>query len=581
MSDFEPSPQLTHELNNDLSQLSGTKLTYDADASVLARDTFSVEECCSIESQALPPASAAILLAVSVLVVLCLAAAGFCWWLGHPLLIGSDQALYASMAQLFLEGRVPYVDMFDNNPPLAFYLQIPPVVIAQLGNIPLSLSFSMYVSALALLSSLLMLTLASKSRHWGAMLAILAATIAFAYFTQIQMLDFGQREHLFCILYMPFFIVRYLRWRGLKTDLWLALFCGVLAGIGIALKHYFLLIACAPELVWFLRQRLYKPFLAPEVRATALVVLLYLVHFVFLPKEELHSFFTFIVPIYKEGYNYYVTSALYNMGTFWRIEFYWMALVSLLALSLSRLGSLAPALCAFSVMSALVYVFAGQIWSYHMVPVRMANTMAFGVELVLLSALCCRRCFKKDWMGPLVKAAIAVIVCGASFYLYNLYHQTVGDLALAEPYSMKNLGYDGSCPAADIEPFVESCLAHSKPSDMVLFICSAMAPGYPLMVQTGRRPGSRFIHGMILPILSFIDERKDLSASQRAYFRQCQKTVLNWYAEDIKRYKPALIYVQDNPMKWVLEKDKFIEKKMDNYQFLNVQDGISIYKRRN
>lgn len=90
-------------------------------------------------------------------------AAGFWWWLSHPLLIGSDQALYASMAQLFLEGRVPYVDMFDNNPPLAFYLQIPPVVIAQLGNIPLPLSFSMYVSALTLLSSLLMLTMAAKS----------------------------------------------------------------------------------------------------------------------------------------------------------------------------------------------------------------------------------------------------------------------------------------------------------------------------------------------------------------------------------------------------------------------------------
>lgn len=521
-----------------------------------------------------------VLFAISTMLALLLAGAGFYWWSGHPMLINPDQALYVSMAQLLLEGRLPYVDMFDNNPPLAIYFQIPAVVLSQLWHMPLPLCFSMFVQALTLLSTVLIALLVWPFRKSGALLTVSAAALGFAYFNEIQRLDFGQREHLFCIIYMPFFILRYLRWHGLPAGRSLAILCGLLAGVGIAFKHYFLLIALAPELVWFLRERRWQPFFAAETAAAALVIFIYLLHFLFLPLAELQSFFGFIVPIYKEGYNYYVTSAIYNMATYWRVEFFWLALVSVLSLCLAELSSMALALCAFSFMSALVYVFAGQIWSYHMVPVRMANTMAFGVELVLLGRL-----LLNGLPGPrqtrLLAAAMsaACLLCGG-IYLFFQGKNFAEERQNSESFPMENLGYKGSCPAEDIDPFVESCLGNSLPGDTVLFICASMAPGYPSMVQTGRRPGSRFIHAMILPILAYIEDRRDISEEEREFYRRRKQQVLDWYGADIERYKPALIYMQDNPMNWVLEKDNFVKKRMGRYRFLLNKDGISIYKRK-
>lgn len=524
---------------------------------------------------------------VCLLCSLTFVAAGFKYWLIHCMLIGSDQALYVSMAQLFLEGRVPYVDMFDNNPPMAIYLQIPPVVLAQLAHLPLPEGFSLYVCFLNLLGTLLIYYFAWKARRIGALLPICLSGAAYAYFTMNQRLDFGQREHIYCLLYMPFLVLRYLRWRGARPAFGSSLLCGILAGLGIAMKPYFLLISCAPEMVFWWRHRTWRPFLAPEVSAAAAVVAVYIVHFFFLPRSELQGFFGFIVPIYKEGYEYYVTSMLYNMGGFWRGEFYWLIVVSALALALSRFGSLAPALCTFSFMSALVFVFAGQVWSYHMVPVRLANSMAFCVELVILAAIVARKVCAgvaeerkvQVYSAWLVRCStVAVFLC-AGYYAYDVWNFIVADENV-DTYPLSNLGYKGSCPATDLEPFVESCLAASTPSDTVLFISSAMAPGYPLMVQTGRRPGSRFIHAMMLPIFAFIDARTDITELQKQRFRQDKKKVLNWYADDIKRFKPALIYIQNVPIKSILEEEKFIENSMRDYRQVDNKDEYSIFKRR-
>lgn len=46
-----------------------------------------------------------VLFAISTMLALLLAGAGFYWWSGHPMLINPDQALYVSMAQLSTHSR--------------------------------------------------------------------------------------------------------------------------------------------------------------------------------------------------------------------------------------------------------------------------------------------------------------------------------------------------------------------------------------------------------------------------------------------------------------------------------------------
>lgn len=505
------------------------------------------------------------------------------WWFSHPMLIFCDQGLFVHMAELLLEGKVPYVDMFDVNPPLAIYIQVLPVLLSRLFHMPIPLSFSIYVSLLEFLSCFIVLWILVAARRTGAVVLGVCALIGFAYFNQIQRLDFGQREHIFCITYAPFLLLRYLRWQGVKLGRWPCIAAGVLAGIGLALKPHFMLMATAPEIVWWLRTRQFKPFIAPEVLAAVAVIAVYLVHFIFLPAQELRAFFNFVVPIYKEGYEYYVTSPIFNMASFWRIDFLLLALASLLAVILAQSSSLPLAICAFSFMSAVVFVLAGQAWSCHMIAVRMGNTMALAVEAALLYQLLPLKAIglgRPKLTGMAVSVAAASVI-GGGIYLNSVQVIDEEEMRCRQPYPLVQVGYPewGMGSVDDMDGFVGSCLEHSSKGDSILFICASMAPGYPVLLQTERKPASRFLHGMMLPILSFIIDKPELDAKAKARFTGYKKQVIDWYTEDIEKNRPKLIYIQDNPMSWVFGDVDFINTRMANYKKIDEKGGISIYKR--
>jgi len=536
-------------------------------------------EASDLDRLPLSPDFGNMLLLTGTALALALLATGCSFWINHPMLIYCDQGLYLSMAQLLLEGRVPYVDMFDVNPPLAIYFQLIPVLVSKYFHVPVTLCFSMYIYALNFVSCFLIAWMLLAVRRYSAVLLAVCALVGFAYFNQIQRLDFGQREHIFCILYAPFFILRYLRWEGFKPGRYQAIIVGAFAGIGLAFKPHFMLMACAPEVVWWLRTGKLRPLVAVEVQAAIAVILLYLFHFLFLPPAEMKAFFDFVVPIYKEGYSYYVTSPIWNMAANWRSDFLFLAFVSVCALALARQSSLALAACAFSFMSALIYALAGQSWSCHMVAVRMGNIIALSVELCLFFQLISTSVTGAERISRTVIAAMIAGILGGGSYLNHAAHIDAEERANCQPFALSRLGYKGIGPVEDLDGFVMSCLDNSDENDSVLFICAAMAPGYPVINQTGRRPASRFLHGMMLPILTYIIDRNDLDSKKKKRFIADKQQVIKWYADDIAKNRPKLIYIQDNPMNWVFEHEDFIAAHMANYTLLEIKEGISIYKR--
>lgn len=49
----------------------------------------------------------------------------------HPLTIAPDQSMFVAIGELLLQGKRPYVDFFDVNPPLAFYAHIAPNLVSR------------------------------------------------------------------------------------------------------------------------------------------------------------------------------------------------------------------------------------------------------------------------------------------------------------------------------------------------------------------------------------------------------------------------------------------------------------------
>lgn len=502
------------------------------------------------------------------------------YWLCHPLTCAPDQALYINMGDLLLSGWRPYVEMYDNNPPLIIYLNVIPAMVAHVFALPPTLGFSLSVCAvsfvtLALSTAVLVHSGVVKDRKLS--LAASASVLALAYFDLNQRIDFGQREHLFVLLYLPFFYLRYARSQNCRcAPKSLCILIGVLAGIAIALKHYFLIVAAAPEIVWFLMRRDPRLFFKSEIYACALTILLYLLHFFFLDRQILSGLFDFIVPIYREGYSYYTNSFVYNLTTVWRTEFLYFFIAATLALVLSPLacdsGALLFGLLAFGFASLVIYLLAGQSWQYHVLPVRFAACAALFVESGLLLSWMTKSSSRKRLLYT------ALLLCGLAGYCgWNRCVEYLYEEENHDKFDLSLLGFRGTAYATEMSPFAEKILAETKRGDSVLFISPAMSPGYPAIVQTGRRPASRYLHGLTFPLLDAVVQTA--GTRNRAGLAALQGKMVREYGEDIKDNQPRLIFIDRMTVNDRLRDFGFQATYMKNYKVVDDITGILVYKR--
>ncbi|MBN8662011.1 MAG: hypothetical protein J0M35_16705 [Candidatus Obscuribacter phosphatis] len=520
---------------------------------------------------------------------------------GHPLTGQSDQCMYLSMAELLLQGRVPYVQCFDNNPPLIIYLNVIPVVVAKCFALPLTLAFNLSVTILAAFSSALSLAALWLSRRQVVIFVSLSlAVLLFASFNLSLDLDYGQREHLFLLLYFPFFVWRLLRAEqfSAKESVFSKTFAALLglgAALGLALKPYFVLMAAFVEMILLassfsnrdgdFRGRL-ASLLKPECLALYLGLSIYALHFLFLPASMRIGLFQFVLPIYQAGYDYYTNSFLFNLTSFWRTDFLLLAFASLLTLYILPRARVTTAIisiafAALAWIATAVYFYAGQSWQYHLLPIRLASLLLFSNGLVSLFSLWLAKAKNETkWEGVLLALAAVFALAFPAARAYQVYLRGQEEEATLEKFDLAFIGLKGLCFEHEISPAVKTITEHATACDTVLFLSTAMAPGYPAMVQSGRKPGSRFIHAMPLVVADYVVEVKKPQDLKR--FQDMRAQIIDWYRQDIDRYKPVLIFVQKQTMSELVYRLGLQSFILQDYVALpEVGDtyGMTVYKR--
>jgi hypothetical protein len=153
-------------------------------------------------------------------------------------------------AARILEGARLYVDVVDENPPLIFWLSTIPVALSKLLSLRTLLVFELAVAALGLTSAWLSYRVlrAGWPRSPVAHSAALAALLVCLALV-VPGRDFGQRENLLFAAIAPYLFAAGARASGLTLPVRLAASVGVLAGLGFAIKPYFLLTWVAVEAV--------------------------------------------------------------------------------------------------------------------------------------------------------------------------------------------------------------------------------------------------------------------------------------------------------------------------------------------
>ncbi|MCJ7421412.1 hypothetical protein [Sphingomicrobium astaxanthinifaciens] len=155
-----------------------------------------------------------------------------------------------------LQGAEFGIDIIEPNPPLAWYLSMPTTALAMQLSWPLDWTFRIAVALASAISALCFGRLAgSGSASRQLVLTVVAATALLV----LPGREFAQREHLAVLATPPYLglVARRLDHQALPS-LGLVLVIGVAAGLGFALKPYFLAVPLFVELViqWKRRGRI-------------------------------------------------------------------------------------------------------------------------------------------------------------------------------------------------------------------------------------------------------------------------------------------------------------------------------------
>lgn len=498
----------------------------------------------------------------------------------HPQLTYGDQAIYIESARLILNGKVPYVDFWDWNPPLIMYLNVLPVLMAGpfLGN--LILSFNLFVLLLCFYTTALSLVLLHRYGSRAAFVFYLPVVFSSVAFTCLSTISYGEREHLFVLAFLPFFILRSLRWRKRQPSLLLAYSTGLVAGVMLALKPQFFFCAAVAELAFLRHCGISGPdwkrlFWSAEIKSIIVVVLAYGLCLMLLPQVSRDIFFGEILPFYGPGYEFSQRSVMFMLrGDDQIVRPVLFSLLGVLSALLYAGSNLRlAALGAFCAVGLFNYFYGNQVWIYRLVPSEFASLLTFAEfammsirrHLVRRARAASPRSRTLGW-----QCIIFVLTATLALYFCGL------DLVQSSAQSAAARSRQKIDRSIDIDKLTQVITTNTTTGDKVLYLGTGISPGYPAILQAGREPGSRYLYSVLPQI-----EACTLTHQDKAdHWRQLLQRHVENYRSDIKANRPALIILQTTPIVGILEKEGLMSEIYKRYvQLRSKVQGVTIFRR--
>ena len=315
-----------------------------------------------------------------ILVPLLAGGAIFLWF--RTALVNHDVAWYLVAGRQWIDGARLYTDLSEVNPPLAFYLIRAALHLGDVLALGPAASLAAFTGGLVAIST----AWVGRSLPQDVRSPVLIQFV-FAVALVIPFLGhFGQREHLMVILLAPWvaaalFTDDPLRGRG-------AIARGIVGGIGVCLKPYFLVYPLALTVTEIIRTRSLRPILAPANLAMGSVGVLYVAFVAVVHPEYLGT----VVPDARLVYGAVTLPVGLQVQNIWPLA---TALAGLVLLA-GRAGIFGQRALALYLAAILAYVLQGNGFTYHAAPIH-------ALALIGLAVLALRR------PGPLRLASVTAV----------------------------------------------------------------------------------------------------------------------------------------------------------------------------
>jgi hypothetical protein len=495
----------------------------------------------------------------------------------HPLEINHDAAGLLQTGILLFEGKTPYLDFTSTNPPLIMFLNTIPAAVATISSAHIIVVFKLIVLFLGMGSACVILRLLKRSGldieekdRWP--FAVAYSLLSLILLHRPFNYDFGQREHLFVLLYLPFLVGRWIRWEGGSIDRPDAMVIGLAGGLGAFIKPHFLAIAVLVECYGVLSTRSLKKLFSGETYAFATAGILYAAHFFLLSEAARQELFERWLPFVADRYDVYDNSYAILLD---RPSFLLTVLASLpLAYVVARCGNgwmnLAKPLAVFTFGAVLSFILQHKLWPYHLIPALFGAALIWAISV----GRCFDRLYEPTERGLLFALWLlcqAVVVQTATIAYF---HKRLGMmpawgwllllLAVAGFVFLRTrLGASvvvgavlailvGWAPWHHSDPLKRNPVAqaiseHTNEDEAVMFIATSTSAAFPVLVQMNRRPGSRYFITWPIPLFY-----KGVTANADGTFPyhigselpDGEARFLRELAEDLATIRPRMILVR-------------------------------------
>lgn len=424
-----------------------------------------------------------------------------------------DVSWYLVAADRLLDGARLYVDIIEVNPPLAFYLTMPPVAFARLTGTPPAACFIGYVflliaASLFLIRRLLDRQTALPAGYRSVMVLAAAAALAVA---PIGVL--GQREHLMLIFALPYFFLMSARIADQGCDRRFAAVVGLFAAVGFCLKPHFFLVPALPELYLVARRRSPSAVFRPESWSLLAATVLYAL-FVAVAHPQ---YFDVILPNALLVYDAYSSSL---RAVLLQPSLYALAPVVAVYAVLRSIGIAQRRTDAFA--AAAIGAFAGYVmqakgWPYQLLP---ATVIACLAAVAMLA-----EAIAEERLTQAIR--LLSLAAGGGALMLPL-------LALAAGGTYRNPFTPRLLPA--VEKYADGGTIYA--------FTSYVSVGFPLVNEAHVRWASRFPAQWLLPgALRHLAHAQSLDPDREARLRLIERYATEAVIEDLERAPPDLVIV--------------------------------------
>jgi hypothetical protein len=430
------------------------------------------------------------------------------FWLKATALINHDTAWFLYATKRWLDGAALYRDIVEVNPPLAFFLTAPAVLLSRqfgIGETAGLVGWIVGLSAISLGATHLLLRRlpGMTSNERGQVTVVLAFAAAL-----LPAAMFGQREHFLIVFLLPYMALGACRLVSTAPSLPARVAIGAFAAAGLCLKPHFLLIPAALELLFAIRRRSLWQWRQPENMVMAALGMAYVAWTWFAYPEFFANILPWgaeaYVPYYGRAFSQVLLSALPVAGlalalTYWTLRHGGDAITTIFMVA------------AFAALAA--YLLQAKGYLYQLMPAA-AFTFLAAARIAIA---------RLEWRGALPAVpAIAALYFAAEAATGQAYRYDLPDLTAA----------------------VERAGARS-----IFLVGVNVSASFPMVNELDLEWTSRFPAQWLLPYVAHEQALARAGRSMPKGARDAAFYALNATLDDLMKRPPDLIVVDERENK--------------------------------